>query len=154
MNFSNYEPNAYYTPFFQQYLYSSSKPYKAEGMPVSGFSIEDILEQDNNRLLDKVVNTALSVAYRLNLYRASSEALVSKWNELSGQIGELSSAQVSYNPNLARRKSMLLKEQNMMELKMLENRHETWREMDYKVNQFLDGWHKRQELKQDRKILG
>lgn len=154
MDFNNYKSVAYYTPFFQQYLYSSGKPCKPERSPASGFSIEEILEQDSGKLLDKVVNTALSVAYRLKLYRASSYALESKWNELSGQIGELSGFRTGYNMNIERRKSMLEKEKNSLEMRMLENRHETWKDLNEPITYFINEWHKRQELKQDRKILG
>ena len=154
MDFSNYKPVKHYNQYLQEYLYSPKQPYKPHQSTDSGFSIEDILEQDSGKLLDKVVNTALSLSYRLRLYRESGYALEHKWNELSEQIGELSAVGITYNTNLARRKSMLEKERNSLEMRMLENKHETWKDMNEPINSFVDYWHKRNELKQDKKFLG
>ena len=56
--------------------------------------------------------------------------------------------------NIERRKSMLEKERNGLEMQMLENKHETWKDMNEPISYFIEQWHKRQELKQDKKILG
>lgn len=155
MDFSNYKPVRYYSSQFQHYVYNQTKHSNTpQQNNDSGFSIEDILEQDSGKLLDKVVNTALSVSYRLRLYRESGYALQNKWNELSEQIGGLSSFMLGYNMNIERRKSMLEKERNGLEMRMLENKHEAWKDLNEPISYFVEQWHKRQELKQDKKILG
>ena len=155
MDFSNYKPVQYYSPHLQHYIYNQTKHSNTpQQSGDSGFSIEDILEQDSNKLLDKGVNTALSLSYRLRLYRESGYSLQNKWNELSEQIGGLSSFMLGYNMNIERRKSMLEKERNSLELRMFENKHETWKDLNEPISYFIEQWHKRQELKQDKKILG
>jgi len=155
MDFSNYKPVQYYSTQFQDYIYSQAKHINTPPqVSDSGFSIEDILEQDSGKLLDKVVSTALSLSYRLRLYRESGYALQNIWNETSEQIGGLSSFMLGYNMNIERRKSMLEKERNGLEMRMLENKHETWKDLNEPISYFIEQWHKRQELKQDKKILG
>lgn len=156
MDFS-YKPTSYGTPVFDRYLYESrykAEPPKPSQTESNGFCLEDILGLDESRLLDKVVNTALSITYRLRLYEDSVRLFDSKWNEMSLAIGEVESFKVGYNANIDRRKSMLIKERNTLELKALENRLLAWKDMGYASNQFLTYFHKRLEGVQDKKILG
>lgn len=156
MDFNNYKPDYYGTPVFERYLYNvrySAAPKNAIQAQNNGFSIEDILEQDNHRLLDKVVNTAFSITYRLKLYEESKRFFEDKWNEMSLAMGEIEGFKVGYNANVDRRKSMLLKERNLIDLKMLENKHETWKDLIEPTMMFVDLWHKKNETRQDAKIL-
>ncbi|RLF29178.1 MAG: hypothetical protein DRN14_02715 [Thermoplasmata archaeon] len=161
MDFNNYRTDSYSNLAFDRYIYHNGqniynpKP-QAPGQSQAtddSFSLEEILEQDSNKLLDKVVTTALCISYRLKLYRSTSYQLEQKWNEFSEQIGGLSSFMLGYNQNIERRKSMLEKERTTIEKMMLENKHQTWKDLNEPISYFVDEWHKRQELKQDRKIL-
>ena len=156
MDFNNYKPANYATPVFEQYLYSSrysAAPKKAIQTQSKGFSIEDILEQDNNRLLDKVVNTAFCITYRLKLYNDTVCSLENKWNELSQEIGQLAPIKIGYNMNVERRRMALEKERNTTEKFLLEQKIKTWEDLTEPTSMFVDLWHKKNETKQDSKIL-
>jgi len=120
-NSRNYNHPAFdsYLYHNQQKLYSSPTPsaYSKDDVPAqnNSFSLDEILLQDSNRLLDQVVNTALNISYRVKIYRDTNVALDNKWNELSAEIGGLSSFSLGYNMNIERRKSMLEKERNSIE---------------------------------------
>lgn len=157
MEFNNYVSvqKGYSHPSFDRYLYAKlSENYKAEPQTYKkSFSIDDILDSDQNRLLDKVVNTAFSLTYRLKLYRNSQHSLESRWNELSEQIGELSGFRLGYNMNVERRKSMLEKERGTLERQMLEDKLLAWKDIGYSSQSFTQYFHDNLALKQDRKIL-
>jgi len=100
------------------------------------------------------VNAAFSIAYRVQIYRDTRFSLESKWNELSAQIGEASPFALGYNTNGENQKSMFEKERNAIERLFIENKLQTWKDLNEPTNYFLSLWHKNQELKQDRKFLG
>jgi len=131
-----------YLPLNTAYLPPQAQ---ASSEPNNGFSLEDILEQDNNKLLDKVVNTALSITYRLKIYNDTQKALTEKWNELSFEISRHYYEQYS--------KSNASKERNQIEKMMLEQKHLAWKDLNEPTNYFVELFHKRQETKMDKKIL-
>jgi len=124
--------------------------------PVSdnSFSLDEILLQDSHTLLDKAVNTALSISYRVKIYKDTQFSLEEKWNELSSQIGALSTLPLGENMNIERRKSMLEKERNATERLFLENKLQTWKDLNEPVNPFIDYFHKEKASRLDQKILG
>jgi len=148
----------YYTPAKPSKMYEgylNQKPFPSVADPEKGsFSLDNILNQDSLALADKAVNTAFSIAYRVQIYRDTRFSLESKWNELSSQIGELSSFYLGGNMNIERRKSMLEKERNGIEHLFLDNKLQTWKDLNEPTSYFLSLWHKNQALKQDRKLLG
>jgi len=161
MDFNNYsKQEPYNNPVFDKYLYHQqqklySPPSYPNETPASdnSFSLDEILLGDSNRLLDQVVNTALNISYRLKIYRDTNIALDEKWNELSEEIGGLSSFQLGYNMNIERRKGMLEKERNSIEKQRLEQKVNTWGDLNEPVRYFVQTFHKHLETKQDQKLI-
>jgi len=161
--YSRQEP--YNNPAFDKYLYhnrqklySSATPNaysKATHPSVSdnSFSLDDILLQDSNKLLDQVVNTALNITYRLRVYRDITSSLESKWNELSAEIGELKSFKLGYNMSVERRRSMLEKERNTIEKQQLEHKLQAWDDLNEPIRYLIQDFHKHRELKSDQKTM-
>ena len=116
-------------------------------------SLDDLLGQESKALLDRAVGVACGIVYRLQLYRKSAYVLEQKWNELSRDIGELSGFKTGYNMNVERKRSMLLKERNSIELAMLENKHETWKDLNEPTYRFTETFHKAAEAKNTDNIL-
>ena len=161
MDFSNYSNSGSYTnPAFDKYLYQNrqklySPPSYSKPTPHSdnSFSLDEILLQDSSRLLDQVVNTALNISYRLKIYRDTNTALDEKWNEMSAEIGGLSSFRLGYNMNIERRKSMLEKERNSLEKQKLEHKLQTWDDLNEPIRYLVQDFHKHLETKQDQKLI-
>ena len=161
MDFSNYSNSRNYSnPAFDKYLYHNrQKLYSPPSYstppsePDNSFSLDEILLGDSNKLLDQVVNTALNISYRLKIYRDTNIALDEKWNELSAEIGGLSSFQLGYNMNIERRKGMLEKERNSIEKQKLEQKVNTWSDLNEPVRYFVQNFHKHLETKQDQKLI-
>ena len=147
-SYSNYLPHIKY---ISGYLNKTPAPIYPTKM--NDFSMDDILKQDSHALLDKAVNSALSVSYRINIYKETRFSLEEKWNELSSQIGALSSIPLGENMNIERRKSMLEKERNATERLSLENKLQTWKDLNEPVNAFIDYFHKEKSSRLDQKIL-
>ena len=164
MIFNTYSRQEPYTnPAFVKYLYDNRKklyspaslnPYSnATLSPGSASSLDEILLQDSNKLLDQVVNTALNITYRLRVYHDITSSLETKWNELSAEIGELSSFKVGYNMSVERRRSMLEKERNTIEKQRLEHKLQAWEDLNEPIRYLIQDFHKHRELKNDQKIL-
>ncbi|MEI8348727.1 MAG: hypothetical protein WCI77_01100 [Candidatus Omnitrophota bacterium] len=157
MDFNNYKPALYGTPVFERYLYSSRyqpTPQKAVQSQDGGFSLEAILGMDEAKLLDKVVNTAFCITYRLKIYNNTVSVLENQWNELSKEIGQLYSFKLGYNMNIERRRMALEKEKKGTENLLLEQKIKAWEDLSEPTSMFVDLWHKRLEGQQDKKILG
>jgi len=146
--YTTYQPQFRYMQGYLNDKVTPTYPTKTKD-----FSITDILKQDSHALLDKAVNTALSVSYRVKIYKDTQFSLEEKWNELSAQIGELYSFSLGHNMNIERRKSMLEKERNATERLSLENKLQTWKDLNEPVNAFIDYFHKEKSSRLDQKIL-
>ena len=120
----------------------------------NSFSLDAILNQDSLALVDKAVNTALGIAYRVQIYRDAHFSLESRWNELSNELGALTSFTLGYNMNIERRRSMIVKERNETERLILENKLQTWKDINEPLATFLDQFHREKALRLDRGILG
>ena len=134
----------YYVPINEQYLLAQPKNLTQENKAPS---LEDMLEMDNHRLLDKVVTTALSISYRLKLYREGAYMLTNQWNELSKRIGQ-------YPSNNTYEKRTLYKERDALEQSILDQKMQTWKDLNEPVSYFVELFHKREESLADKKILG
>ena len=157
MDFNNYKPAQYGTPVFERYLYTTRyqpQPPKPSQTQSNGFSLEAILGMDESKLLDKVVNTAFCITYRLKLYNDTVSVLQGQWNELSKEIGQLYSFKIGYNMNIERRRMALEKERKGTENLLLEQKIKTWEDLSEPTSMFVDLWHKRLEGQSDKKILG
>jgi len=149
MKFSYYNPSKSYDGSLYQNVLPKYEPVRQES-----FSLDSILNQESYALLDKAVNTALSISYRLKLYDHALISLESRWNDLSSKIGELYSFGLGNNMNIERRKSMLEKERSAIEFSLMDHRLQTWKDLNEPTNYFVGLWHKGKELKQDRNLLG
>ena len=116
-------------------------------------SIDSILEQDSLALMDKVVNTAFSIVYRLRIYNDINKSLEYNWLKTKSQISQLYEWIPGTNMNVERRKSMLQKELHALDKQRLEEKINCWKDMSQPVNYFVEFFHQSQELKQDRKLL-
>jgi len=164
---NNYSGSRNYdNPIFDSYLYHNREKLYTSPTPSTysnndaepsssnnSFSLDEILLQDSTRLLDQVVNTALNISYRIKIYRDSNVALENKWNELSSEIGGLNSFSLGYNMNIERRRSMLEKERNSIEKQRLENKLQTWNDLNEPVRYMVQNFHKHLESKQDHKLI-
>lgn len=155
-----YNQHLYAHPSFDKYIYDKSKQYasaplyaKTDTAPSPSFSLDEILLQDSNRLLDQVVNTAFNITYRIRIYRDINASLESKWNELSSELGALSGFRLGYNMNVERRKSMLEKERNAIEKQQLEHKLQTWDDLNSPIRYLIQDFHKHREFLSDQKTL-
>lgn len=160
MDFANYSAPARYERdcvrlYYRGYL--SPKPVKplvaSQEISAEPSGLDDLLGQESRVLLDRAVDVACGIVYRLRIYRETASVLTDKWNELSMELGALSAFRVGYNTNVDRRKSMLIKERNGLELALLENKHETWKDMNEPTYRFTETFHKCREAGQTQKLL-
>lgn len=156
MNFGNYNLNPY--GISDSYRYQKNKDLYApkkqnESQDYNGFSLDDVVGSDCNRLLDLAVTAAFGIVYRLKIYRESTTSLEQKWNEISKDIGALGAIPTGYSMNIERKRSMLLKEKNLVEMSMLENKHEAWKDMNDPVTNFVTLFHRYKETVSDHKYL-
>lgn len=110
-------------------------------------SLEDILELDTHTLLDKAVQTALSISYRLTLYRQAAYLLTNQWNELSQRLGEYQRVGL-YGTN------SLYKERRAVEHALLDHKIQTWKDLNEPIRYFTELTHKRAESLTEQKLLG
>lgn len=159
MNFNNYSVQNYNNPVFDSYLYQVAKPkYHASQSDVKpaendSFSLDDILLQDSTALLDKVINTACSITYRLKIYHDINQSLDEQWNTLRAQVGDISGFYPGTNMNIERKKSMITKELLGIEKQKLEHKVQCWKDLIEPTNYFVDLFHKHISQKADQKIM-
>jgi len=160
MNFNNYSSGYYNNPIFDKYLYqqiSNQNTYAAKQQEQpsadSGFSLDEILLQDSTALLDKVINTACSINYRLKLYHDINKSLDDQWNKLRAEVGDMSSFYPGTNMNIERKKSMITKELLGIEKQRLEHKVMCWKDLIEPTNYFVDLFHKHISQKSDQKIM-
>jgi len=116
-------------------------------------SIETILEQDSRALLDKVVTTAFSIVYRIQIYNDIQKKLDYNRLKTSSNLTQLYDWIPGTNMNVERRKSMLIKELHNFDRQKLEEKAACWKDLSQPINDFVQLFHKNEELKQDRKLL-
>jgi len=149
-------PDRYaFSAIHDKYLYrTGQKDYiPIQSQPTSP-SIDSLLDQDSHTLLDKVVNTACSIVYRLRIYRDVNAELDYSWLRTKNELLELqSSFYRGANMNVERRKSMLTKELLQLDKQKLEQKVECWKDLNEPVSYLVNSFHQNQELKQDRKML-
>ena len=158
MKFNAYYSAKYSNPMFDKYLYEFksvqySPPTNLQSDKTNELSLDDILLQVSTALLDKLVNTAFTITYRLKIYNSINNALDSQWNEVRSEISNLSGFYPGSNINIERRKSMLSKELLGIERLLLEQKVQCWKDLSYPTNYFVDLFHKHLEQKADQRIL-
>jgi len=118
-------------------------------------SIEAILEQDAHALLDKVVTTAFSIVYRIQIYNDVKSTWEYNWLKTRNELLELeSSFYRGSNMNIERKKSSLDKELMNIDRLRLEEKVNCWKDLSEPVNSFVSLFHQTKELKQDKSFLG
>lgn len=115
-------------------------------------SIEAILEQDAHALLDKVVTTAFSIVYRIQIYNDIQKTFDYNKLKMSSQFSQLYDLMPG-STNTERRKSMLMKEMNQLDRQKLEEKVNCWSDLTEPINGLVGFFHQSKELKQDRKFL-
>ena len=115
-------------------------------------SIEAILEQDAHALLDKVVTTAFSIVYRIQIYNDVQKMIDYNRLKSSSQFSQLYDLMPG-NMSIERRKSMLIKEMHQLDHQKLEEKVNCWKDLTEPVNGLVGFFHQSKELKQDRKFL-
>ncbi len=157
MNFNNDSQGYYSNPIFDKYLYQKSHQnnYNANPheQPEDNFSLDEILLQDSTALLDKVINTACSINYRLKIYHDINQSLDEQWNTLRAEAGDMSAFYPGTNMNIERKKSMITKELMGIEKQKLEHKVQCWKDLVAPTNYFVDLFHKHQSQKSDQKIM-
>jgi len=158
MNFNNSDSTYYSNSLISnKYFYLqrakeySQPPYSPR--QAKDTSIDDILLQDSTALLDKLVNTAFTITYRLKLYREINYSLDRQWNEIRAEVSDLSVFYPGSNMNAERRKSMLTKKLLGIEKMKLEHKVQCWKDLVYPTNYFTGLFHKHLEQKADQSIL-
>ena len=141
-----------YTYITGQKKYAITAPTTKE--PVSSTSsIEDLLDQDSHALLDKVVNTAFSIVYRIRIYNDINKNLDNNWLKTKNALSQLYEWKPGTNMNIERRKSMLIKELHGIDKQKLEEKIACWKDMSQPVNYLVQFFHQNKELQQDKKLL-
>jgi len=115
-------------------------------------SIEAILEQDAHALLDKVVTTAFSIVYRIQIYNDVQKTIEYNRLKSSSQFRQLYEFMPG-NINIERRKSMLIKEMHQLDRQKLEEKLNCWKDLSEPINGLVGLFHQNKEIKQDRKFL-
>lgn len=117
-------------------------------------SIESILEQDAHALLDKVVTTAFSIVYRIQIYNDVNRTIDYNKLKTGSQLRRLYDWIPGGNMNISRQQSMLVKELHSLDKQKLEEKVSAWKDMSQPINYFVELFHQSKELKQDKKLLG
>lgn len=165
MYFGNYNKTMYADKYLgetkDKYLYfTGQKDYEPAGTPEripknpNTSSIDVLIDSDAHTLLDKVVNTAFSIVYRLKIYNDISTQLVYTWLKTKNELLDLeSSFYRGANMNIERKKSMLTKELNQLTKQKLEQKVETWKDINEPIGYLVKVFHDNRELLQDQKML-
>lgn len=139
--------NHYYLP---QYQKRDSPPPQA--IPSAGDSLDDLLGSDSRLMLDKVVNNAFSIVYRLKLYKASTYELDHTWGDLKTQIHSLDSGPLG-NSYSHQRKSSLEREVLSLEQQRREQKLSLWKDLKYATNELIEHFHQYQGQRLERRLL-
>jgi len=158
MEFNNNSTRYYSNPILDSYLYQTHKPEKYISQETKtsddeGFSLDEILLQDSTALLDKVINTACSINYRLKIYHDINKSLDEQWNQVRAEVGDISGFYPGTNMNIERKRSMLTKELLGIEKHKMDHKVQCWKDLTYPTSYFVDLFHKHQSQKSDEKIL-
>lgn len=142
-----------YLTLTDQKQYMSPVTYNSGAVPDSkAGSIEAILEQDAHALLDKVVTTAFSIVYRIQIYNDAQKTIDYNRLKSSSQFSQLYDLMPG-STNTERRKSMLIKEMHQLDRQKLEEKVNCWKDLSEPVNGLVGFFHQNKELKQDRQFL-
>ncbi|MCK5707450.1 MAG: hypothetical protein KAI43_07330 [Candidatus Aureabacteria bacterium] len=146
---------------YDYYIYNRSKSYHApfilsehQKKPSDEGSIDSLLSQDSQEVMDKLMNTSFVIGSRLSIHSYINYTIDNNWLELKNDFLSLESYVPFSNMNIERRRSMLTKELLGLNKQKLEEKVRCWEQLVQPINYFLTLFHQYQQLKQDKKLLG
>lgn len=162
MHFGNYAKTMYADKYLGQikdkYLYLTGQknysPTTIEPKPTDTSSIDSLIDLDSKALLDRVINTACSIVYRLKIYKDITSQLDYSSLKAKNELLDLeSSFYRGRNMNIERRKSMIFKELMQLNKQRSDQKVETWKDLSQPVSYFVNLFHENKEIQQDQKML-
>lgn len=152
-----YGNNAYLST--QAYPLFSSKPYLSTlssplSTPNDASSIDDILSQDSREILDKVKNTALSIAYRIKIHGNINDQLDYNWYTIKNEIVGMEMFYPLKEHGTERRRSNLTSELMKVYKNRLDEDLNCWKDLKDEMRYFIHLFHQYKGLRQDMKMIG
>ncbi|MEW6533987.1 MAG: hypothetical protein AB1454_00025 [Candidatus Auribacterota bacterium] len=146
---------------YEQYLYHSGrKEYKVlqqlylSQMPAKETSsIDDILTQDSTAVLDKVKNTALSIAYRIKLHTDFESQLDINWYIIRNELVAMDTLYTYRFRGSDRRRSALTTELVKLYKDRLDGKLECWRDLKDEMRYFIHLFHQYKQFKGEQRLL-
>ena len=121
----------------------------------SDFSIDSFLNQESDALGDKIKNSALTIADRLQINTQFNYIMNNNWLYIRNKMLELG-VDEKYNTNINhsdRRVSALESQLVSIEKDILQEKVKCWQDLVKPSMYFIDLFHKYQGLKQDKKLI-
>ena len=121
----------------------------------SDFSIDSFLNQESDALGDKIKNSALTIADRLQINTKFNYIMNNNWLYIRNKLLELG-VDEKYNANINqsdRRVSALESQLVSIEKDILQEKVKCWQDLVKPSIYFIDLFHKYQGLKQDKKLI-
>lgn len=116
-------------------------------------SIEDIISQDSKETLDKVKQSALSIAYRIKIHDSIDRQFGYSWYATRKEFCELETFYPSKHQGSERRRSTLTSDL----LRLYKNRHDEalqcWKDVKEEMRYFIHLFHQYKSFKGDKKLL-
>jgi len=119
------------------------------------FSIDSFLNQESDALGDKVKNSVMTIADRLQINTEFNYVMNNNWLYIRNKMLELG-VDDPYNMNINksdRRVSALESQLVSIEKDILQEKIKTWQDLVKPSMYFIDLFQKYQQLKQDKKLL-
>ena len=144
---------------YEQYLYHSGrKEYQVlqnstQEEKEATSSIDDILTQDSNAVLDKVKNTALSIAYRIKIHADINYQSNYNWFIVKNQLVSFDDFYPSRDHGSERRRSMLTSDLIKIYNDRLDEKLQCWKDLKDEMKYFIHLFHQYRQLKSDQKLL-
>lgn len=143
---------------YEQYLYHSERNYqvlqRAKPQEIdSASSIDDILTQDSNAVLDKIKNTALSIAYRVKLHDEIGYQIEYNCLIVRNQLLGLDTLYSYRDRGSERRKSMLTSDLIKIYNERSAEKLQCWKDLKDEMRYFVHLFHQYKQFKGDKKLL-
>ena len=163
MDFHNGSPLMYFDVLNRAYRYEAIQERRdylptldvLRGKPASeGSSIDDILRQDSDAVLDKLNLTSSIITSRMRLHDYVTYSLDYQWLQARNKVHELEGFFPGINKVVQRTKDGLTKEMLALDKDKLDEKVQCWKDLITPMTYFVELFHQYQQLKQDKKLLG
>lgn len=146
------------TRVYEQYVYHSGKSENqllqdSQQQSELTSSIDDILTQDSNAVLDKVKNTALSIAYRIKIHSDINNQSDYNWFIVKNQLISLDDFYPARDQGSERRRSMLTSDLVKIYNDKLNEKLQCWKDIKDEMKYFIHLFHQYKQFKGDQKLL-